>query len=115
MGSRDTEQRGKPEPEPSLPTLILDRDEDPDTPKRVSFKVKETVCSRTTQQPPEQCDFKENGVSLGAGGKEDAFQMAEQGTSSKIPSPWCEVGRLWPGGGWFHFDFEPPFPASETV
>ena len=77
--------------------------------------MKETVCSRTTQQPPEQCDFKENGVSLGAGGKEDAFLMAEQGTSSKIPSPWCEVGRLWPEGGWFHFDLEPPFPASETV
>ncbi|KAB1264615.1 Cathelin-related peptide SC5 [Camelus dromedarius] len=24
--------------------------------------VKETVCPRRTQQPPEQCDFKENGV-----------------------------------------------------
>ncbi|XP_029069918.1 protegrin-2-like, partial [Monodon monoceros] len=34
-------------------------DEDPDTPKPVSFIVKETVCLRTTQQPPEQCDFKE--------------------------------------------------------
>ncbi|XP_059967464.1 antibacterial peptide PMAP-23-like [Mesoplodon densirostris] len=37
-------------------------DEDPDTPKPVSFTVKETVCPRTTQQPPEQCDFKENGL-----------------------------------------------------
>ncbi|XP_010971490.3 protegrin-2 [Camelus dromedarius] len=37
-------------------------DEDPDTPKPVSFMVKETVCPRRTQQPPEQCDFKENGV-----------------------------------------------------
>ncbi|XP_068415263.1 cathelicidin-2-like [Eschrichtius robustus] len=37
-------------------------DEDPDTPKPVSFTVKETVCSRTTQQPLEQCDFKENGL-----------------------------------------------------
>uniref|UniRef100_A0A8C9E1V4 Cathelicidin 5 n=1 Tax=Phocoena sinus TaxID=42100 RepID=A0A8C9E1V4_PHOSS len=35
---------------------------DLDTPKPVSFTVKETVCPRTTQQPPEQCDFKENGL-----------------------------------------------------
>uniref|UniRef100_A0A8C0D0Q5 Uncharacterized protein n=1 Tax=Balaenoptera musculus TaxID=9771 RepID=A0A8C0D0Q5_BALMU len=44
------------------PTLILDQDENLDTPKPVSFTVKETVCPRTTQQPPEQCDFKENGL-----------------------------------------------------
>ncbi|XP_028335357.1 antibacterial protein PR-39-like [Physeter macrocephalus] len=37
-------------------------DQDLDTPKPVSFTVKETVCPRTTQQPPEQCDFKENGL-----------------------------------------------------
>ncbi|XP_030616883.1 cathelicidin-1-like [Delphinapterus leucas] len=37
-------------------------DQDPDTLKPVSFTVKETVCPRTTQQPPEQCDFKENGL-----------------------------------------------------
>uniref|UniRef100_A0A8C8ZH53 Cathelicidin antimicrobial peptide n=1 Tax=Prolemur simus TaxID=1328070 RepID=A0A8C8ZH53_PROSS len=37
-------------------------DEDPNTPKPVSFTVKETVCPRTTQQPLEQCDFKENGL-----------------------------------------------------
>ncbi|XP_012626592.2 cathelicidin antimicrobial peptide [Microcebus murinus] len=37
-------------------------DGDPDTPKPVSFTVKETVCPRTTQRPPEQCDFKENGL-----------------------------------------------------
>ncbi|XP_023477060.2 protegrin-2-like [Equus caballus] len=37
-------------------------DEAPDTPKPVSFTVKETVCPRTTQQPLEQCDFKENGL-----------------------------------------------------
>nr|XP_033719623.1 protegrin-2-like [Tursiops truncatus] len=37
-------------------------DENLDTPKPVSFTVKETVCPRTTQQPPEQCDFKENGL-----------------------------------------------------
>uniref|UniRef100_A0A8D1V3Y6 Uncharacterized protein n=1 Tax=Sus scrofa TaxID=9823 RepID=A0A8D1V3Y6_PIG len=36
-------------------------DEDPGTPKPVSFTVKETVCPRPTRQPPELCDFKENG------------------------------------------------------
>ncbi|XP_066899287.1 cathelicidin-4-like [Kogia breviceps] len=38
------------------------QDQDLDTPKPVSFTVKETVCPRTTQQPQEQCDFKENGL-----------------------------------------------------
>ncbi|XP_006108362.1 cathelin-like [Myotis lucifugus] len=37
-------------------------DLNPDTPKPVSFTVKETVCPRTTRQPPEECDFKENGL-----------------------------------------------------
>ncbi|XP_045019796.1 cathelicidin-1-like [Bubalus bubalis] len=36
--------------------------EDPGARKPVSFILKETVCPRTTQQPPEQCDFKENGL-----------------------------------------------------
>ncbi|XP_053786266.1 cathelicidin-6 [Desmodus rotundus] len=39
-----------------------DGDENPNTPKPVSFTVKETVCPRTTQLPPEQCEFKENGL-----------------------------------------------------
>ncbi|KAM7230234.1 hypothetical protein CapIbe_018951 [Capra ibex] len=30
--------------------------------KPVSFMVKETLCPRTSQQPPEQCDFNEDGV-----------------------------------------------------
>ncbi|KAM9185571.1 LOW QUALITY PROTEIN: cathelicidin antimicrobial peptide [Dugong dugon] len=38
---------------------LPDGDEDP---KPVSFTVKETVCPRKTRQPPEQCDFKENGL-----------------------------------------------------
>uniref|UniRef100_A0A8C6BIH0 Uncharacterized protein n=1 Tax=Monodon monoceros TaxID=40151 RepID=A0A8C6BIH0_MONMO len=59
---RETDQRRKHELEPSHPTLILEQDENLDTPKPVSFTVKETVCPRTTQQPPEQCDFKENGL-----------------------------------------------------
>ncbi|XP_070247304.1 antibacterial peptide PMAP-23-like [Myotis yumanensis] len=37
-------------------------DLNPDTPKPVSFTLKETVCPRTTRQPPEECDFKENGL-----------------------------------------------------
>ncbi|XP_032015012.1 cathelicidin antimicrobial peptide [Hylobates moloch] len=37
-------------------------DGDPDTPKPVSFTVKETVCPRTTQQSPEDCDFKKDGL-----------------------------------------------------
>uniref|UniRef100_G8JKZ9 Uncharacterized protein n=1 Tax=Bos taurus TaxID=9913 RepID=G8JKZ9_BOVIN len=28
----------------------------------VNFRVKETVCPRSNLQPPEQCDFKENGL-----------------------------------------------------
>ncbi|XP_059520842.1 cathelicidin antimicrobial peptide-like [Myotis daubentonii] len=37
-------------------------DLNPDTPKPVTFTLKETVCPRTTRQPPEECDFKENGL-----------------------------------------------------
>ncbi|KAG5197776.1 hypothetical protein JEQ12_008505 [Ovis aries] len=36
--------------------------EDQGARKPVSFRVKETVCPRMSQQPPEQCDFKENGL-----------------------------------------------------
>ena len=48
--------------------MIFDQVEDRSAQKPVSFRVKETVCPRTSQLPLEQCDFKENGVSLGAGG-----------------------------------------------
>ncbi|XP_052577559.1 cathelicidin antimicrobial peptide [Peromyscus californicus insignis] len=37
-------------------------DEDPDTPKYVRFRVKETVCDKALQQLPEQCNFKEHGL-----------------------------------------------------
>ena len=47
--------------------MTRDQEVDPGTRKPVSFTVKETVCPRTTQQPPEECDFKENGVRLGWG------------------------------------------------
>ena len=73
VGGRETDQRRKHEPEPSLPILFLDQDENPNIPKPVSFRVKETVCPRTSQQPAEQCDFKENGVSLGAGSTGECF------------------------------------------
>ncbi|XP_055269307.1 cathelicidin-3-like [Moschus berezovskii] len=36
--------------------------EDRGTRKPVSFRVKETACPRMSQQPLEQCDFKENGL-----------------------------------------------------
>lgn len=55
------------EPETSTPTSSPDQDEDQGAVKPVSFTLKETVCPRTSQQPPEQCDFKENGVSGWAG------------------------------------------------
>ena len=51
--------------EPSFPTLTVDQVEDLGARKPVNFGVKETVCPRSNLQPPEQCDFKENGVSLG--------------------------------------------------
>ncbi|XP_059520840.1 antibacterial peptide PMAP-23-like isoform X2 [Myotis daubentonii] len=37
-------------------------DLNPDTPTPISFTLKETVCPRTTRQPPEECDFKKNGL-----------------------------------------------------
>uniref|UniRef100_A0A8C3WBP1 Uncharacterized protein n=1 Tax=Catagonus wagneri TaxID=51154 RepID=A0A8C3WBP1_9CETA len=73
VGGGVTGQRRKPEPESHFPTSIVDQDEDPGTPKPVSFTVKETVCPRTTQQPLELCDFKEDGVRLGAGGAGGCF------------------------------------------
>uniref|UniRef100_A0A8C5P3C0 Cathelicidin antimicrobial peptide n=1 Tax=Jaculus jaculus TaxID=51337 RepID=A0A8C5P3C0_JACJA len=36
--------------------------EDPDNPVPVDFTVKETVCHKATQQSPEQCDFKADGL-----------------------------------------------------
>ncbi|XP_045713209.1 cathelicidin-5-like [Phyllostomus hastatus] len=39
-----------------------DGDDNPSTPKPVNFTLKETVCPRMTQLPPEQCEFKENGL-----------------------------------------------------
>ncbi|KAB1264034.1 Antibacterial peptide PMAP-23 [Camelus dromedarius] len=84
-------------------------DEDPDAPKPVSFTVKETVCPRRTQQPPEQCDFKENGVVKQCVGTvtldqsrdqqditcdevSDPFQAAEAAAGSAVP--WASAQAL---------------------
>ena len=82
-GGGETNQRRKHEHKPCPHIVILDQDEDLDSPKRVSFKVKEAVCPRTSQQPLEQCDFKENGVSLGPGTEGGCFPGADAGTSGK--------------------------------
>ncbi|XP_007446211.1 PREDICTED: cathelicidin-5-like [Lipotes vexillifer] len=52
-------------------------DENLDTPKPVSFTVKETVCPRTTQQTPEQCDFKQNGLVKEGGGTVTPAQIRD--------------------------------------
>ncbi|CAO2633470.1 Cathelicidin antimicrobial peptide [Lemmus lemmus] len=39
-----------------------DQDEDPDIPKYVRFRMKETVCDKATYQIPEQCNFREHGL-----------------------------------------------------
>uniref|UniRef100_A0A4X1SXA4 Uncharacterized protein n=1 Tax=Sus scrofa TaxID=9823 RepID=A0A4X1SXA4_PIG len=69
----------------------------PGHPKPVSFTVKETVCPRPTRQPPELCDFKENGVRLGLGALADASQGAERVASGKMSRPLGEAGSLWLG------------------
>ncbi|XP_027270444.1 cathelicidin antimicrobial peptide isoform X2 [Cricetulus griseus] len=37
-------------------------DEDSDSPMYVNFRIKETVCEKTTYQIPEQCNFRDHGV-----------------------------------------------------
>uniref|UniRef100_A0A4X1TP80 Protegrin 1 n=1 Tax=Sus scrofa TaxID=9823 RepID=A0A4X1TP80_PIG len=91
-------------------------DEDPGTPKPVSFTVKETVCPRPTRRPPELCDFKENGVRLGLGALADASQGAEQESLlGKMSRPWGEAGSSWMEEGGSQFDLESPLLAGETV
>ena len=57
--------------------------------------MKETVCPRTTQQSPEQCDFKENGVRLGFG--VNVSQGAEQGLLGRFPVPGVTLGGYGQG------------------
>uniref|UniRef100_A0A4W2GDI4 Uncharacterized protein n=1 Tax=Bos indicus x Bos taurus TaxID=30522 RepID=A0A4W2GDI4_BOBOX len=63
-----------------FPTLIVDQVEDRGARKPVNFRVKETVCPRSNLQPPEQCDFKENGVTL-------ALHPLEQCFCNAVPTP----------------------------
>ena len=80
-------------PNPVSPTLTHDQDYNPGTRKPVSFTVKETDCPRTTQQPLEQCDFKENGVSLGAGEKNGrCFPGIGQRAWGRLPIPGRRLG-----------------------
>ncbi|ELV11888.1 Protegrin-2 [Tupaia chinensis] len=82
-------------------------DEDPDTPKPVSFTVKETVCAKTTRRPPEQCDFKKNGLEkqcMGivildqAGGSSDISCTAVSGSSGlQGPTGWSVDHPRGPG------------------
>uniref|UniRef100_A0A8C9GHV1 Cathelicidin antimicrobial peptide n=1 Tax=Piliocolobus tephrosceles TaxID=591936 RepID=A0A8C9GHV1_9PRIM len=77
-------------------------DGDPDTPKPVSFTVKETVCPRTTQKSPQDCDFKEDGlvkrcvgtVTLNQAG--DSFDISCDKTKSRSVA---QAGVQWYGLG----------------
>lgn len=68
-----------------FPLSSPDQDENPNIPQPASFTVKETVCPKTTQQPLEQCDFKDNGVRLGV--LADAPLGAEQVASWEYFQP----------------------------
>uniref|UniRef100_A0A8C9P8V2 Cathelicidin antimicrobial peptide n=1 Tax=Spermophilus dauricus TaxID=99837 RepID=A0A8C9P8V2_SPEDA len=74
---------------------------DPDTPKPVSFTVKETVCPKTTQQTLEQCDFKEDGLVKRCVGTvtldpaKDSFDINCDGHFKKI----ARLGGLLQKGG----------------
>ncbi|XP_023087516.1 cathelicidin antimicrobial peptide isoform X2 [Piliocolobus tephrosceles] len=90
-------------------------DGDPDTPKPVSFTVKETVCPRTTQKSPQDCDFKEDGlvkrcvgtVTLNQAG--DSFDISCDKVSAALRN------KNLPGGlPPLHCPAFPKLPAEET-
>uniref|UniRef100_A0A8C0AGJ1 Uncharacterized protein n=1 Tax=Bos mutus grunniens TaxID=30521 RepID=A0A8C0AGJ1_BOSMU len=90
-----------------LPTLILDQVEDWGARKPVSFRVKETVCLRPSLQPPEQCDFKENGLvkqclgTVSLDWSDDQFDI----NCNEASGPFCVGPRPRP---WF----PPRFPGK---
>nr|XP_031542472.1 protegrin-2-like isoform X2 [Vicugna pacos] len=88
-------------------------DEDLDAPKPVSFTVKETVCPRRTQLPPEQCDFKEKGVVKLCLGTVTLDQVKDQIDIScnKLQSVRRFFPRPFPPGP---FPF-PPFPPIPPI
>ena len=93
MGGRETDQRKKNELKPSFPTLTRDQEVDPGTRKPVSFTVKETVCPKTAQESPEQCDFKENGVRMRVGeGIGKCFPGVGQRGWGRFPAPGRKLG-----------------------
>lgn len=101
-------REGKREPKPSLPTFSFGQEKDKNTPRPVSFRVKETVCPRTTRQVPEQCDFKENGVSLRTrvwGCWRAPPKMLTKKPPQNISRHEGEPGGYGTG---FQFDLEPP-------
>ncbi|XP_076774178.1 cathelicidin antimicrobial peptide-like [Arvicanthis niloticus] len=90
--------------------LLLDldsepqEDEDPDTPKYVRFRVKETVCAKAMQQIPEQCAFKEQGVVKQCMGTvtlnpaSDSFDISCNGVSGMQGMDWNKIASsdiLW--------------------
>ncbi|XP_026956269.1 antibacterial peptide PMAP-23-like [Sagmatias obliquidens] len=74
-------------------------DQDLNTPKPVSFTVKETVCLRTTQQPLEQCDFKENGLVKQCVGTVTLDQSKDQFdiNCNEVSGPFCVMELIM---GW---------------
>nr|XP_014338296.1 PREDICTED: cathelicidin-7 isoform X2 [Bos mutus] len=67
--------------------------EHPGARKPVSFTVKETVCPRTTPQPPEQCDFKENGLVKQCVGTVTRYWIRGDFdiTCNNVSGPFCTV------------------------
>ncbi|CAM9863926.1 unnamed protein product [Rangifer tarandus platyrhynchus] len=70
--------------------------EDHSARKPASFRVKETVCPRTSQQSPEQCDFRENGLVKQCVGTVTLYQSRGDSdiTCNDIQSVGI-FGRLW--------------------
>ncbi|CAH6777654.1 cathelicidin antimicrobial peptide [Phodopus roborovskii] len=74
-------------------------DEDPDTPKYVNFRVKETVCEKAIYQIPEQCNFKEHGIVKRCVGTvilnqdTESFDIDCQGPGTQ-PQPVNKVSRI---------------------
>ncbi|XP_060985197.1 cathelicidin-3-like [Dama dama] len=75
--------------------------EDHSARKPVSFRVKETVCPRSSQQSPEQCDFKENGLVKKCVGTVSLDKTDNQFDLNCVRRlfPWCQHlrrERPWP-------------------
>ncbi|XP_054991140.1 cathelicidin-1-like [Sorex araneus] len=69
---------------------------DPNTPQRISFLVKETVCPKTAQTPLQQCDFKEKGLVQRC---EGTFILAQVDGSFNINCDKLQEAHLFRGLG----------------